>query len=304
MKRALVTGAAGFIGPWAVDALCARGFDVHAADLAAPPEFGPQAVWHGCDLLDSGQTERLLADVAPTHLLHLAWHVVPGEYVHSVRNIAWVRATLDLLEQFASCGGRRAVLAGTCAEYAPDASPCDELTTPLHPTTLYAAAKHGLQTVASAYARRVGMNLAWGRVFFLYGPREHPSRLVSSAIDALLRGERAGCRHGDLVRDFLHVSDVGEAFAALVDSDVEGPVNVASGSGVRLGDLIGKIASRLGQEDRIDVGREPAAGDSPVLVASVDRLRREVGFSPRFDLDSGLDDTIQWRKDNFKAGQP
>ena len=67
-------------------------------------------------------------------------------------------------------------------------------------------------------------------IFFLYGPHEPPGRLIPSVIQALLKGEFARCSHGRQIRDFLYVEDVAEAFVALLDSDITGPVNIASGS--------------------------------------------------------------------------
>ncbi len=74
-----------------------------------------------------------------------------------------------------------------------------------------------------AAAPELAIELAWGRVFFLYGPGEAPGRLVASVARALLAGERAATGDGTQIRDFLHVDDVAGAFAALLDSDVTGP---------------------------------------------------------------------------------
>src|SRR5205085_8625551 len=120
-------------------------------------------------------------------------------------NVRWVEASLALLRAFAEAGGRRAVLAGTCAEYDWGAGDevLNERNTPLRPDTLYGAAKHGLHVVGAAQAAQVGFELAWGRVFFLYGPGEAPGRLVPAVARALLAGEPAKTTAGTQVRDFL-----------------------------------------------------------------------------------------------------
>src|SRR5215207_5082472 len=93
-----------------------------------------------------------------------------------------LQASLALLRAFAAAGGRRAVVAGTSAEYDWHAvgRRCHERRTPLRPATLYGAAKHALHTAAAPYAEQVGFELAWGRVFFVYGPWEPEGRLVPS----------------------------------------------------------------------------------------------------------------------------
>ena len=112
---------------------------------------------------DNGRS--LYRDVQPELLLHLAWYAEHGKFWSSPENLRWVASTLDLLAAFAAAGGRRSVLAGTCAEYdwGATAGPCEELSTPLRPATLYGAAKHGLHVVASAYAAQAGFELAWAR---------------------------------------------------------------------------------------------------------------------------------------------
>jgi nucleoside-diphosphate-sugar epimerase len=131
-------------------------------------------------------------------------------------------------------------------------------------------------------------------VFFLYGPGEHPARLVASVIERLLRGERAAVTHGTQVRDFLHVADVAGAFAALVSrEEVQGAVNIASGVPVSLRELLVVLENRLGAHGLIGFGERPAPVDEPpVIVADVERLRDEAGFVPKLSLESGLDDAI------------
>jgi nucleoside-diphosphate-sugar epimerase len=185
------------------------------------------------------------------------------------------------------------VLAGTCAEYDWSAGLCRESDTPLRPASLYGAAKLATGTAVTAYGAAHGPATAWGRVFFLYGPGEHPARLVASVIERLRAGEPVDVSHGRQVRDFLHVADVAGAFAALVASDVAGPVNVASGEPISLRELLAPLAARLGGAELIRWGARPAdRAEPPRNVADATRLRDEVGFRPRFSLAAGLDDTL------------
>ncbi len=69
------------------------------------------------DLLDGRETEAVLSRVQPTHLLHFAWYTVPGRYWTAPDNLRWTEASLRLLRAFEAHGGRRVVMAGTCAEY-------------------------------------------------------------------------------------------------------------------------------------------------------------------------------------------
>jgi nucleoside-diphosphate-sugar epimerase len=297
-RRVLVTGASGFIGRHALAPLLERGFEVHAVmSRDAPPPGAPARVrWHRADLLDAAAHGALLAAASPSHLLHLAWYAEHGRFWTSTENLRWAAATLELVRAFAERGGRRAVLAGSCAEYRwGDPGPCVEGLTPLEPATLYGTAKHATRAVLEAAAPQLGIELAWGRVFFLYGPDEAPGRLVASVARALVAGKRAPTGDGTQLRDFLHVADVAAAFAALLDSDVTGPVNIASGEARPLRDVIDAIGVAAGRPDLLDVGALPARpGDPDELVADVTRLRDDVGFVPAIGLQGGIAQSVEW----------
>ncbi|HEY0038478.1 MAG TPA: NAD-dependent epimerase/dehydratase family protein, partial [Longimicrobium sp.] len=277
-RRVLVTGASGFIGRHVLGPLLERGYEVHAVGRGSAPGLPDGVRWHAADLLDAPAVRGLVAGVGPTHLLHLAWYVEHGRFWHSAENLRWVGASLELARAFHEAGGSRAVFAGTCAEYAWEHGVCRENDTPVAPATLYGMCKDAVRRVAEAYGRDGGPSLAWGRIFFLYGPGEAAGRLVPSVVGALLRGELARCTHGEQVRDFMHVSDVAGAFAALLDAPVEGVVNVASGEPVRIRDVVAVLGEEAGRPDLVRLGALSAApGDPAVLTADVRRLREEVG---------------------------
>lgn len=301
-RRVLVTGASGFIGRCVLEPLVERGFEVHAVTRRDPPPQAPAAVrWHRADLLALGAHDALLAASAPTHLLHLAWYGEHGRFWTSAENVSWAAATLALVQAFAARGGLRAVVAGTCAEYRwGDAGPCVEGLTPLEPATLYGVAKHATRTLLEAAASEFGLELAWGRIFFVYGPGEAPGRLVAAVARALVAGERVATGDGTQIRDFMHVADVAAAFAALLDSPVTGAVNIASGQGWRLRDVITAIGAAAGGAELLDIAAlAPRPGDPQALVADVARLRDEVGFVPAIELRDGIEHTVAWWRDEL-----
>jgi nucleoside-diphosphate-sugar epimerase len=297
----LVTGVTGFIGRWALEPLLAAGMEVHAVGSRGAPGGMPSEVqWHTVDLLAPGE-EEVLSAIEATHLLHLAWYTVPGQFWRSAENLRWIEASLRLLRMFREAGGRRVVMAGTCAEYEwRDETHCVEYITPTLPATLYGAAKHALRIVGAAYAAETGMSMGWGRVFYVFGPHEHPARLASSVARALVNGEQALCSDGEQVRDFLHAPELATAFVALLRSDVTGPVNMASGVPARVRDLIAALAQAAGRPDLVVLGGRPGPANEPALLtADVTRLRDEVGWVPSTSLDEAARDTVAWWR-----GQP
>ena len=296
MTRVLVTGATGFIGRETLEPLRAAGMEVHAVSSRPAPADSPADVrWHELDLLAAGG-EDAIAELQATHLLHLAWTTEPGRFWTSAQNLDWLAASLRLVRAFARGGGRRMVMAGTCAEYAwrPETH-CIERETPTEPATLYGTAKNALHATAAAFAAQEGIALAWGRIFFVFGPHEQRGRLASSVAESLLRGETAECSLGEQVRDFLYAPELAQAFAALTLSGVEGPVNMASGAPLPVRDLITAIARAAGRPELVALGARPTSPNEPArLTADVARLRDEVGWTPRLSLDEAAERTVAW----------
>lgn len=305
MKKVLVTGATGFIGRSCLSVLREGEYEIHAVipgwEQSEAPEQG--VVWHKSDLLDSSEVVTLFRNVQPSHLLHLAWYTEPGSVYTSLENFRWVRASLELLENFADNGGVRAVVAGTCAEYDWRCGYFVEGLTPLAPSTVYGACKNALQQLFDSFAAQAKLSGCWGRVFFVYGPHEHPKRLVPSVIRSILMGQPARCSHGRQMRDYLYVHDVADAFVTLLESEVAGPVNIASGKPRALKDIVYRIADAMGERRLVELGAiPPADNDPPLIVADIKRLNDEVLWRPKHSLESGISKTIDWWKQQMEKG--
>jgi len=314
VKRVLVSGASGFIGRWSVPPLRKRGYEVHAvlsADLhqrSACEQLAGAEIHHS-DLLDPAAVDRLLVAVRPTHLLHFAWIATPRLYWMSAENFSWFAASLHLVRAFHKNGGIRAVMAGSCAEYDwSRVDVCREDSSPLANSvgsgaTPYAVCKLALQNMLASYSSHEGLSIGWGRIFSPFGPYEHPDRLVPSVVQNLLLNQEAPCSHGRQVRNFLHVADVGHAFAALLDSTLQGPVNIGTTERVSIAALVDRIAKRIGRTDLVRLGaRAPSANEPAILVPDVRLLYDEVGWRPGFTLEEGLTDTILWWREALARG--
>jgi nucleoside-diphosphate-sugar epimerase len=297
VTRVLVSGGGGFVGLPVLARLASADTEVHALCTRAHPAVVPGVCWHHLDLRDHAAVEELMNRLAPERLIHLAWYTQHGRLWHASENVAWVEYSLRLLRAFVRHGGRRVVMLGTCAEYdwSNATGPLDESSSPLEPATLYGVAKDALRRVASAYAQREGVELAWGRPFLLYGPHEARGRLVPSVITGLLTGQPVATGSNERVRDFMHVEDVAGAVVALLNSSVLGAVNIASGYGVTLGEVIDLIVELIGRPELVSRGTLPdRPGEPPLLLADTSRLREEVGYRPQWGLAEGLAATVRW----------
>jgi nucleoside-diphosphate-sugar epimerase len=252
------------------------------------------AVGSSVDLFDERQTASLISELRPEVLVHLAWLTTPGIYLDSEENVRWLRASLALVESFAREGGKRLVWAGTCLEYdawAP--APFTEAATPTRPESLYAVCKHSFAQVVYGAARSWDIEPCWGRIFNLYGPGEHPSRLIAATVDALAAGRKISLSEGSQQRDFLHVDDVAAGLRTLVESDRRGPVNISSGEGVAVRDIASRIAEQMDRIDLLEFGTRATAQAEPPAIVGDNSVLESLGWSQRIDLERGLADVIR-----------
>jgi nucleoside-diphosphate-sugar epimerase len=291
-RRLLLTGGSGFVGRYLLPLLAEAGWEVHALGRRTQPAwFVPGNVhWHHVDLHDQTAVDDIVSRIQATHLVHLAWYAEHGKFWSASENLDCVAASLRLARAFVRAGGERIVATGTCAEYDwSTGSALHEELTPLNPRTLYGRAKASLFETLAPWADGGGVSFAWARLFFLYGPGEDARRLVPSLAAPLASGGNATCRFGDHLRDFLHVHDVASALAALLESDLTGPFNIASGSPTRLGEVAWLLARELAATAQLRIDALPPTPDNPAaIIADVTRLTRELGWMPRIPLAVGL----------------
>ena len=291
-RRVLVTGGTGLIGKEALPALQAADFEVFA--LTRRDDNPPNGVhWVQADLFDSEKVAHELSAIRPAYLLNLAW-CASGDYLTSPLNERFKSAGLDLLKAFHRVGGRRAVFAGTCFEYDFKDTPLKE-TDATSPQTPYARCKNDLRIAAQDYAERNGISLGWGRIFYVYGKNEHPSRLTASIVDSLAAARPVTIRTSQLKRDYMYTKDIAGAFAAFLKSDVTGVVNVCTGRAVGLGEFAAAFARAAGKEALLDLRREETS-QPPVIVGDCARLNREVGYWARHSLQAAASEILHQGK--------
>jgi nucleoside-diphosphate-sugar epimerase len=232
----------------------------------------------------------------PEVVVHAAWITTPGAYLESVENDEWLRWSLAFAAGLAGAGLRRWVALGTCIEYAVTGAPAMEDATPLVPTSRYARTKVALHEGLRAILGGTGVGLAWARIFYPYGPGEHPARLASWLAGRIRAGEPFGLRTPASTKDYIHKDDVGSALLTLACAGEEGAFNVGTGMGVTVEELARTLAGLAGRPELVVV--EPGVVVDPLdhVVADVGRLRG-LGWRPQVSLVDGLRGLLESRRE-------
>jgi nucleoside-diphosphate-sugar epimerase len=280
----ILTGASGFIGAGVAKVLQARGDDVVVIGRTPIKGLG----FRPLDLLHD-DPRPLLHALAPSRLVHLAWNPDRATLWNGVENLAWVAATLKLVLAFQEVGGVRAVVAGSSAEYDWSYELLDELATPLRPHSGYGIAKRAIYEMLSNTPALAPLSIGWARIFFPFGPHDKPDRLLSQVVDGVAAGLPVALSSGRQVRPFIHVDDAAAALVGLLDSAVEGPVNIALDETISVRDLTLIAAAQAGDAALLRFGDRPLqAGEPQVMRAAVTRLTNEVGFRPKYSIREGV----------------
>jgi GDP-4-dehydro-6-deoxy-D-mannose reductase len=312
--RALVTGGNGFVAQWAMRAMLQRDWHVTAAGIGERPtapvlteEERERIDWQPMDITTQRDIAAVMDRATPHVVLHLAAisHVLdalskPGQ-AYQVNTVGTVRLLAEVRRhRVAGTADPVVLVVGSAEQYGRHAD--DEM--PLHeeaeqrPLTVYAASKVAAEVAALQAFRSDGVRVVCTRSFNHSGVGHSANfllpGLVARASGLPASGGTLPIGNGDTVRDYLHVTDVVDAYLALLERGAVGEAyNVCSGEGTSVRALAAAVLQRLGVS--ADIRPDPALTrpvDVPVLVGSNSKLRRVTGWAPRRSRDDIIDDLI------------
>lgn len=303
--RVLLTGATGFVGRHVLEALSAVDCEIVAiTSRTAPTKVNARVKWLRADLLCEEACEAAIAEAQADILIHMAWYAEHGKFWNALENFDWSRATLQLFQAFIRNGGKRAVFAGTCAEYDWQYGYFTEGITPTEPSTSYGQCKDAARRLTKTLAKQSGIEWVWGRIFFPFGFGEPENRLLPSVINSLLRQEPLLCSHGQQYRDFMAVEEVAAAFVHLAcKTKGVGELNISTGKPTQLSDLVGYCVNYLKSGIRPQYGAIKVAENDPPMAVGNNKKLKNMGWEPQTDWSVSLPKMIEQYKQRLQNGR-
>ena len=291
-RRVLVTGAAGFVGRYMVDALLARDYEVTGLGQEPRPEDFPKAArWYRADLLAAASLDGLAT--AWSGVVHLAGNTVPGAFTNSDSALANASMTLTLLEHIEA---GRFLLASSALVYGPGIQPHSE-DEALDPQGLYGLSKYLCEQLVGVYSKR--LDILTVRPFNHLGPGMQPGLAIPSILERVTDARTVSgpieMLGRDSVRDFIDVRDVVTAYLALLDlADPPQQVfNVCTGVGQSISYVVETALAIAGLEREIRFAETAVSGDdTSILIGDPMCLREATGWEPRYSLEQSLRDML------------
>lgn len=311
-KKALIIGAAGFVGGYLTEALLKAGYEVYATKLEFEKIEGTGATVYNMDVTSVTETSAVIADVKPDAVFHLAaqssvklsWE---KPYLTLNVNIIGALNVLEACRALSETGkSPRVLLIGSAEEYGkvtPEQCPIKEDLS-CAPKNLYALSKLTQNGLGRIYAESFGMDIITVRAFNHTGPRQAPAFVLAdfckqvAEIEAGKKEAVLSVGNLEAMRDFTDVRDIVKAYILLAEKGRGGETyNVGRGQAVKIMSLLEMILKEA--KCPIEVRRDEARmrpSDVPLHVADTEKIRNDTGWSPTLTLAETVKDTLDyWR---------
>ena len=313
-KKALIIGAAGFVGGYLTDELIKQEYEVYATKLEFEKIEGTGATVYNMDVTSVTETEAVIADVKPDVVFHLA--------AQSSVKLSWEKPLLTLnvniigaLNVLEACrrlgeSGKKpkVLLIGSAEEYGkvtPEQCPIKEDMS-CTPKNLYALSKLTQNGLGRIYSEAFGMDIITVRAFNHTGPKQSPAFVLAdfckqvAEIEAGIKEAVISVGNLEAMRDFTDVRDIVKAYLLLAEKGKSGETyNVGRGQAVKISSLLEMILKEAKTE--IEVRRDEnrmRPSDVPLHVADTEKICRDTGWCPTITLNETVKDTLDYWREN------
>lgn len=303
MKKAIVTGANGFVGTWLVKKLSSQNVQVTAivkdkdeniSDIKDLP--GVKVVY--CELSQIENLTTCIDERGFDCFYHLAWVGSAGplraDYEIQFMNAKYSCDAARVAKEL-SC--EKFLCAGTITERILD-NVIDKTSINVSQNMIYAVAKKSTRMMLSIFCRSIELPFIWMQFSNIYGPLNKSGNLISYALSELQRGNIPEFSQGSQPYDFVYISDIINAIYLLGEKKVNHNFYfLGSGSPRLLKDYLSQIPLAMGNGAEIALGKRPEDGITYDMEwFSIDALIKDTGYEAQYSFEEGLAETVKWIK--------
>ncbi|MFN3739748.1 MAG: dTDP-glucose 4,6-dehydratase [Thermodesulfovibrionales bacterium] len=310
--KLLITGGAGFIGSEVVRRAIKEGFSVtvvdnlsYAGDLERIKGVKEKIIFYQVDISDKEALYNVFKKETPEIVIHLAAEshvdrsiIEPQAFLHTN-----VMGTFNLLELSKESKIKKFINVSTDEVYGElgDEGYFNE-ESPLKPNSPYSASKASQDMLGRAYWRTYGLPVITVRPSNNYGPWQYPEKLIPVVIAKALNNEKIPI-YGDgrNVREWLYVEDCEEAILMITDKGKPGEIyNIGSNEEKRNIDVVREILRIINKPEELIEFVKDRPGHDFRYSMSIEKIKKEIGWSPKTRFKEGIEETVRWYIANIK----
>lgn len=310
MSKYLITGVMGFVGRYFVEYLWQNEPDAKIYGIDIAPKCDMNIKYRTLNLIDAKQVDTIVRALKPDYIVHLAamssvaqsWKEPANCFMNNMS------AFLNLAE--AVCNNKlktRILSVGSSEEYGFYDKPMTEDLN-LHPKSPYSVARLSQEYMSKLYVDNFDMDIVMTRSFNHIGPRQNTRFVIPSFIEQLVNiadgksENKMMVGNIDVARDFTDVRDVVDAYYRIIKNAPNRSVyNVCSGRGVKLRDIIDTTSKNLGIKPNIVIDPSRVrANEIPSVVGDNTKLKTELGWKQKYNLQQTVSDMIQYMQGKSK----
>jgi len=306
--KVLITGVSGFVGANLARFLLKKNLEVHgtirpnSSSLWRIEDIKNKIKLHVCDLTDKETVFRLMQEIKPKAVFHLAvYGAYPTQKDYEKILGTSIPSTLHLLQASKESGVEKFVNIGSSSEYGTKNHPMVESEI-LEPNSIYAVAKSAQTHLCDYYSQKEGLPTVTMRLFSVYGPFEEPGRLFPTNILNCLNNIDMPLSDPKIARDFIYVDDVCNAlYLASKNKKVSGIFNLGSGKQRTLKNVFDEVKKQTKSKSRAIIGGyEQRSFDTNIWVANMKKTNKLLSFKPKYNFSEGIKKTVEWFRKNKK----
>lgn len=307
-KKALITGANGFIGSHVVQRLLKEGAQVsilvrEESDLWRIEEFIREIRVFKADLRDRDRIYSYINELKPDYVFHMAAYGVDSRqknYLTAVNTN--VIGTMNLLTPLITLGCEKFLNIGTCMEYGDKNSIFTEKDY-LEPFNIYGSTKASATLLAHQVAAENDIDIATLRLFGLFGEKEDKNRLFPHIILSILKKADVALTGCEQYRDYTYIANVIDGIIlAAINKEVKNEIfNMGSGEVRQLKELVTTIFEQMNSKQQPMFGAVPyRERDFIKPHADISKIKQSLNWLPKITIEDGLANTIKWYRENVE----